>query len=286
MLRGESMSSQKKARTPKSKSSSSQNDMKEMPRYIKTSAKKKPNKSTSAVRKKTNTESKSKRNGPQKKRKTNQLTPKKNGDSKRSTQAKQKKRRPASKNKLKKKRQKKKQHLLLKQLMLTIGISLVLFSTITYFTIRIPKMDGYSMTTTLTDKDRVFVSKLSTVKRFKLVYFKHPLTKEPLIRRIIGMPGDDLYYKNDELFINDKLTPERFLEKSVATAKQAGFLLTQDFSLTQVINENRIPPGKYFVLGDNRQYSSDSRYFGLIDEKDIIGVVEIRFFPFHTVTRF
>ncbi|GGC89714.1 signal peptidase I [Enterococcus wangshanyuanii] len=176
--------------------------------------------------------------------------------------------------------------LLLKQLVLTVGISLVLFSTIIYFTIRTPKMEGYAMTTTLTNNDRVLVSKVSELKRFKMVYFKHPQTKEKTIRRIIGMPGEELYYKNDQLYINNKLIPERFLEKAVAEAKQSGFLLTQDFSLKQTTNAERIPEDKFFVMGDNRQFSSDSRDYGLIDKKDIIGIVELRVFPIHAAAHF
>ncbi|MDA9470610.1 signal peptidase I [Enterococcus sp. 5H] len=184
------------------------------------------------------------------------------------------------------KRRNKKLKVLLIQLGLTFVISLTLFSTISYFTIRTPKMEGYAMTATLTNNDRVLVNKLGTTKRFKMVYFKHPVTKETSLRRIIGLPGDELYYKNDQLYINNKLTPERFLESAIVEAKQSGFLLTQDFTLKQITDETRIPEGQYFVLGDNRQFSTDSRDYGLIDEKNIIGVVELRFFPLHTATRF
>nr|MBO1354358.1 signal peptidase I [Enterococcus sp. DIV0212c] len=171
------------------------------------------------------------------------------------------------------------------QLMITIGISIVLFSTITYFTLRIPKMEGYAMTTSLTNNDRVVVTKFGEIKRFKIVYFKNPLTKETSLRRIIGLPGDELFYKNDELYINNKLTPERFIEKAVADARQAGFLLTQDFTLQQQTKVTQVPEGKYFVLGDNRQFSNDSRNYGFIAKKDIIGVVELRFFPLHRAIR-
>lgn len=194
--------------------------------------------------------------------------------------------RPIKKGYQQQKRRNKKLKVLVTQLGLTFVISLTLFSTISYFTIRTPKMEGYAMTATLTNNDRVLVNKHGTTKRFKMIYFKNPVTKETSLRRIIGLPGDELYYKNDQLYINNKLTPERFLEPAIAEAKQSGFILTQDFTLKQITDETRIPEGKYFVLGDNRQFSSDSRNYGLIDEKDIIGVVELRFFPLHTATRF
>ncbi|MGG5341935.1 signal peptidase I [Enterococcus sp. AZ192] len=175
---------------------------------------------------------------------------------------------------------------LLIQLLLTVVISISVFSTIIYFTIRTPRMEGYAMTTALTDNDRILVSKMGEVKRFKMIYFKHPRTKEKTVRRVIALPGDELFYKNDELFINNKLTPERFLEKSIADAKQSGFLLTQDFTLRQTTNETRVPENKYFVMGDNRQFSTDSRDYGFVDQKDIIGVVEMRIFPLDAAAQF
>lgn len=173
-----------------------------------------------------------------------------------------------------------------KEIIFTIVITFLLVSVVAYFTIRLPKMEGYAMTKALNDKDRLLVNKLGEIKRFKLIYFKVPQTNERSIRRVIGVPGEELYYKNDELYINNKLTPERFLEESIAEVKSAGYLVTQDFTLKQTVDVSKIPLGKYFVLGDNRQFATDSRNYGLIDEKDVIGIVELRYFPFHTATGF
>ncbi|WP_086315246.1 signal peptidase I [Enterococcus sp. 7F3_DIV0205] len=173
-----------------------------------------------------------------------------------------------------------------KEIVFTIIITLLIVSVASYFTVRLPKMEGYAMTKALNDKDRLLVNKWGEIKRFKLIYFKVPQTNQKSIRRVIGLPGEELYYKNDELYINNKLTPERFLEESIAEVKSAGFLVTQDFTLKQTVDVSKVPQGKYFVLGDNRQFASDSRNYGLIDEKDIIGVVELRYFPFHTATGF
>ncbi|MCA5012185.1 MULTISPECIES: signal peptidase I [unclassified Enterococcus] len=268
------MTSPKKAtKQPRKKLSSSQSKVKKKEEYIKRNREEK------------NTTKRNKR-----KKSNNTIATKKKqqhkGKAKKVVKPLPKKQQQRKKKNNQKRRKKKQLKLLLKQLALTIAISAALFSMIIYFTIRTPKMEGYAMTTALTNNDRVLVSKMSELKRFKMVYFKHPQTKEKTIRRIIGMPGEELYYKNDQLFINNKLTPERFLEKSAAEAKQSGFLLTQDFSLKQVTNEERIPEGKYFVMGDNRQFSSDSRDYGLIDEKDIIGVVELRVFPLNAAAHF
>lgn len=147
-------------------------------------------------------------------------------------------------------------------------------------------MEGYAMTKVLNDKDRLVVNKLGEVKRFKMVYFKIPHTKEVSIRRVIGMPGEEVHYKNDELYINNKLVPERFLEQAISEARQSGLLVTQDFTLKQITDVIQVPKNKYFVLGDNRQFANDSRNYGFVDAKDIIGVVELRYFPFHTATGF
>lgn len=169
-------------------------------------------------------------------------------------------------------------------ILITLGIVGIILSTVIYFGFRFPKMEGYSMNTTLNDQDRLVVLKWKDVKRFDLIYFKDPRNGQVSIRRVVGLPGEDLNYKNDELYINNKVVPERFIEQAISDARQAGFLLTQDFTLKQATGERLIPEGKYFVLGDNRQFAVDSREYGLIDEKDIVGVVRMRIFPFHTAS--
>lgn len=145
----------------------------------------------------------------------------------------------------------------------------------------LPLFEGYGMTPTVSDGDRIYVNRLKKVKRFKLIYFKVPNSKERSIRRVIGLPGEELSFKNDQLLINQQPIVERFLAMPLYRAKQEEQLLTEDFSVNQLSNgqQQHIPKGKYLVLGDNRQYSTDSRYYGMIDEKDIIGVVEARVFP-------
>lgn len=218
----------------------------------------------------------------QKKRKPVSDTSKK----KKSSQPSTKKRKAAKGNtshKRKAKKRRKKRPIWL-DLLITLSVTFVILSSVIYFGFRFPKMEGYSMNTTLNDQDRLVVMTWKKAKRFNLIYFKDPRNGQVSIRRVIGLPGEDLNYKNDELYINSKTVPERFMEQAIADAKQTGLLLTQDFTLKQVTGESLIPEGKYFVLGDNRQFAVDSREYGLIDEKDIVGVAGMRIFPFHAAS--
>lgn len=142
------------------------------------------------------------------------------------------------------------------------------------------------MLNTLMDEDRVLVSKLSKVKRFDLVYYRDAISKELTIRRIIGLPREQFYYKEDKLFVEDNRVPERFLVDVLNSNDQKNGRFTEDFTLQQATGDERIPEGKYFVLGDNRSYASDSRELGYIDEKDIVGVVKMRVMPFHHIQSF
>jgi signal peptidase I len=107
------------------------------------------------------------------------------------------------------------------------------------------------------------------MKRFDVIAFNYADTKY-LIKRVIGLPGDKVEYKNNVLYVNDKKIEEDFLNGH----------RTNDFN-TLSLGYEKIPEGKYLVLGDNRENSLDSRSFGLIDEKDILGKVTIKIWPFY-----
>ncbi len=94
------------------------------------------------------------------------------------------------------------------------------------------------------------------------------------MKRLIGLPGDTIEMKNDNLFVNGKRFNEEYLKENKKDAHDIDLNLTGDFGPIKV------PTDKYFVMGDNRQDSMDSRNgLGLFNKKDIVGVEELVFFP-------
>ncbi|MBO0471769.1 signal peptidase I [Enterococcus sp. DIV0242_7C1] len=172
------------------------------------------------------------------------------------------------------------------ELISAVILTSVLIWLISIVTFTFVKIDGYAMMPSLAAKETVFVSKLSEKKRFKLVAIKLADRKEIIIRRIVGMPGENIRYDKDRLYINNEAVEEKFIAEEIQQADISGSFYTKDFTSEQLFNENMIPKGKYLILGDNRPYSTDSRFYGLIDEKEIIGVVTMRIFPLHKMTKF
>ncbi|WP_409305920.1 signal peptidase I [Peribacillus sp. SCS-155] len=137
------------------------------------------------------------------------------------------------------------------------------------------KVEGKSMMPTFEDNNRIIVSKISKLEHLDMIVFHSPVSSENYIKRLIGMPGDVVEVKDDTLFINGKKYEEPYLKanKQMIPFKQH---LTEDFKVT-------VPNGSLFVMGDNRRNSSDSREFGFIAKKAVIGEVKFRFYPLREV---
>lgn len=131
-------------------------------------------------------------------------------------------------------------------------------------------VSGNSMLPNFNDGELLLVKKIGynekTIKRFDVIVIKKD--KEEIIKRVIGLPGEHVSYKNNKLYINDKLVSEDYTH-----------LNTKDFNLEEICTCSTIPEGKYLVLGDNRPISKDSRSIGLIEEKDIVGKSVFRLWP-------
>lgn len=172
------------------------------------------------------------------------------------------------------------------------GLILVLFLLRTYVLSPV-SVSGDSMVPTLHDKERVMQIKLAGIERFDIVTFPAPdQPGQNYIKRVIGLPGDTISFKEDQLYINDKEVSEEYLEEAkkettesyTSYRKENGEILT-DFSLEDIdlIGTATIPEGKVFVLGDNRPISKDSRYLGLIDLDKVSGDVKFRFWPLNKI---
>lgn len=134
-------------------------------------------------------------------------------------------------------------------------------------------VSGSSMSPTLNNGEILILNKLDKdYKRFDVVVidYKSDKLNERLIKRVIGLPGDKIKYKDGKLYVNNKEVYDKFST------------FTEDFNMS-LFNLTEIPEGKYLVLGDNRIESLDSRRLGLIDEKDIKGTVNLRIFPLNKI---
>ncbi len=157
------------------------------------------------------------------------------------------------------------------------------------FIVSSTKIEGSSMEPTLSNSDYLLVEKVSyrftNPKRFDVVIF-HATEEKDYIKRIIGLPGETIEFKDDQLYVNGQYIEEPYLTEAII---QSNSQYTHDFTLSEDIDGNyqTIPEGYYLVLGDNRPNSSDSRKgiksVGLISENDIVGKAMVVYWPFQRI---
>ena len=154
-----------------------------------------------------------------------------------------------------------------KEWIITIITTIVLIFVIRTYIFSPVIVEGDSMNPTLVDGDRLFINKIGMyvgeIDRLDVVVFKGKKDNH-YIKRVIGMPGDQIHFKDNHLYINDQLVTENYIIKN-------GF--QRDISLHSLYGQDKIPDNYYFVLGDNRPNSLDSRQrsIGLIHESQILG---------------
>lgn len=152
------------------------------------------------------------------------------------------------------------------QILTTLVLALLIFFGV-QAVIESRVVEGSSMEANLHDGQRLIVVKAAywfgEPQRGDIVIFTHPLDSErTLVKRIIGLPGEQIEIRDSVVYINGSPLDEPYVRGT-----------TSSFSITDV------PDGCYFVMGDNRQASSDSRSWGLLPGENIIGRAWLLYWP-------
>ena len=131
------------------------------------------------------------------------------------------------------------------------------------------KVEGFSMEPTLNDGQYLLINKIGThfhqPERGDIIVFEYPLdTSKSFVKRVIGVPGDTVQISPAHQTIVD------------------GHVLNEPYIKAQAVSiypPTTVPPGEYFVMGDNRNNSSDSRSWGMLPAKDVIGEAWVSYWP-------
>lgn len=150
--------------------------------------------------------------------------------------------------------------------------ALVISSLVIIFIAQAFYIPSVSMSPTLLIKDRIIVNKFiysfTEPQRQEIIVFKYPVQpKRKLIKRLIGLTGDKVEIKDGLVYLNDQLLEEDYIQE-------------KDYrNYGPVV----IPEDNYFVLGDNRNNSEDSRFWGFVPKNNIIGKAILIFWPLNRI---
>jgi signal peptidase I len=149
-------------------------------------------------------------------------------------------------------------------------ISLGIAGFIIIFLYQPVKVEGTSMAPGLNDQERIFINKFvyhfESVSRGDVVVFHYPRDiSKSYIKRVIGLPGDRIVVDDGRVYVNDHVVSEPYVPEEYA----------DDRSYPEVV----VPPHSYFVLGDHRNLSNDSRDFGPVDQRYVYGKAVFAYWP-------
>jgi signal peptidase I len=160
---------------------------------------------------------------------------------------------------------------ILVEIIQTVVLALVLFFAINFISARI-RVDGSSMEPTFHNGDYVIVNRLTyqwgEIQRGDVVVFPYPLSpEEDYIKRVIGLPGDRVAIYGGNVYVNGQRIEEPYISSAPAND----------------VAETVVPEGYVYVLGDNRNASSDSRSWGPLEIEAILGKAVFRYYPFDSI---
>ncbi len=155
----------------------------------------------------------------------------------------------------------------------TLASAAVYATLIVTFGFQVARVEGLSMAPTLADQDRLIVNKfayrMGAPRRGDIVMLYYPLNPDKsFVKRVIAEEGDTVRIVDGQVFVNDVPMTDDFVPPEYRSHDEFGPTV--------------IPEGYYFVMGDHRNNSSDSRHWGFVPKKYIIGKVQLRWWPIPT----
>src|SRR6195256_5054131 len=153
-----------------------------------------------------------------------------------------------------------------RDLLIAIGLALVII----VFLYQPVKVEGTSMAPLLSDQERIFINKFvyrfEPIQRGDVVVFWYPLDRsKSFIKRVIGFPGETVEIRRGAVYVNDKIVPEPYVPPQYEDLSDFGPV--------------RVPKDSYFVMGDHRISSNDSRVFGPVADRYIYGRAVFAYWP-------
>jgi signal peptidase I len=155
-------------------------------------------------------------------------------------------------------------------------VSLAISAFIIIFLYQPVKVEGTSMMPGLEDQERIFVNKFvyrwEPIQRGDIIVFRYPRdTSKSYIKRVIGIAGDHIRIESGQVFVNGEALDEDYVPNEYADARSYGEIV--------------VPANSFFVLGDHRSMSNDSRDFGTVNDRFVYGKAVFGYWPMDKLGR-